>query len=117
MLTIARALFRWWWSSVTSVADTLMVWCGVKYWPATGPAQWIGRLPKPDPQAGSWQAALRAPCTHVDVHGVSWAIPMDVMHRGVVRRGLCCTQCHAYRVWLPSASGGALSADWHQGVS
>jgi len=113
---LAATLFGLWWSVVTDLGDTVLVWLGFKYWPATGHARWVrDRLPKPDLQAIAWQSVLRPVCPHRDSAGVSWAIPAEVTHEGAVRPARVCTQCHAYRLVLlpePGEQGGEVLSGW-----
>lgn len=43
---------------LTDLGDTVLVWVGLKYWPATGGARWQGDRPKPDPKAAAWQRRI-----------------------------------------------------------
>ena len=120
---VLRTLLRLWWLIVADVGNTVLVWLGFKRWPATGPAEWVERNPKPDLLASAWQRHLRPqptgppPCPHHDdANKEAWVMDVHVIHAGSVRPALMCTRCHAYRVVSPTGRGCAHISDWHQGV-
>lgn len=41
--------------ALTDLGDTVLVWVGLKYWPATGRARWQSDRSRPDPEATAWQ--------------------------------------------------------------
>lgn len=77
--------------------DTILVWVGLKYRPATGPARW-GRSARriEDPRADAWQRRIAAPpCPHRDATGASWIIPVTMVRDGRPHQARTCVQCMA----------------------
>lgn len=58
MLTFLRAILWPLAGILTDLGDTVLVWVGLKYWPATGRARWQSDRPKPDPLASAWQRRI-----------------------------------------------------------
>lgn len=92
-------------SIASDAADTVLVWLGLKFWPATGRARWR-RSTRPDPRANAWQARIRprtqqqaAPlsCLHQDAHGASWIVSTIDNRGGPPRNVRVCVQCE--RTW------------------
>lgn len=56
--TFLRAILWVFTGALADLGDTVLVWVGLKYWPATGRARWQSDRPKPDPEATAWQRRI-----------------------------------------------------------
>lgn len=115
VLVVPREIARLWWGLVTDLADTVLVWIGAKYWPATGRARWVEDTPV-DREAGSWQRYLRPAqaCPHRDAHGAPWVVRASVRHAGTMRQASVCVQCYAY--WVGPEPRGERLPDGNLGA-